>query len=145
MSGMVLLQHPWIDSSRAPLYVLTFPSSTTDAELSACCVAREVWAEQVRYPVAWVVDLSAIRAVTARQRRIFGEHLGRVERHNITYNQGAALIVPSTVLRGVVTATFWIKAPRFTYQLFATRKEGLEWAQERLRHSHASHAPPRDI
>jgi hypothetical protein len=133
VSDLISIHHPWIDSSRAPLYILTFPASTTDDELIACCTARESWAEKVRYPVAWVVDLSQIRTATARQRQIFGQHLGRIERHNISYNQGAALIVPNAVLRGVVTATFWIKPPSFPYRLFATRQEGLDWAAERLR------------
>ena len=133
MSALILVDHPWVDSTRAPLYVLNFPASTTDDELVACCTAREAWADRARYPVAWVIDLSAIRTATARQRQIFATHLGRVERHNITYNRGASLIVPNPVLRGVVTAVFWIKAPRFPYRLFANRSEGVRWAQEQLK------------
>ena len=137
MSALIPIHHAWIDESRAPLYLLKFPTSTTDEELIACCEAREVWAERVRYPVAWVVDLSRIRTVTARQRQIFGAHLGRMERHNLAYNRGASLIVPSAVLRGMVTAAFWLRPPRFPHRMFASRAEGLRWAAEQLRVGHA--------
>jgi hypothetical protein len=137
VSALIPIHHPWIDESRAPLYVMKFPVSTTDTELLACCDAREVWAERARYPVAWVVDMSAVRTVTARQRQLFGAHLGRMDQHNFTYNRGASLIVPNAVLRGMVTAAFWIKPPRFPHRLFASRAEGLHWAQEQLRVGHA--------
>jgi hypothetical protein len=143
VTALVPIHHAWIDASGAPLYVLTFPASTADEQLIACCEARETWAARVNYPVAWVVDLSAIRTATARQRQIFGKHLGRMERHNITYNQGAALIVPNAALRGIVTAIFWIKPPRFHYRLFATRREGVEWAAERLREGRPGAELPR--
>jgi len=133
VSTLISIDHPWVDSSRAPLYILNFPSSTSDEELLACCTARETFVERARYSIAWVVDLSAIRTVTARQRQIFAAHLGRVERHNLTYNRGSALIVPNPVLRGVVTAVFWVKAPRFPYCLFAHRHEGIRWAEGQLR------------
>lgn len=137
MSALVPILHPWIDTSRAPLYVLKFPASTTDDELIACCDAREVWADRARYPVTWVVDMSAVRTVTPRQRQIFGAHLGRMDKHNFTYNRGASLIVPNAVIRGMVTAAFWIKPPRFPHRLFSNRGEGLRWAEEQLRVGHA--------
>lgn len=133
MGVLIPLDHPWIDSARAPLYVLRFPPSTTDEELHACCTAREVWADRARYPVAWVVDMSAVREVTARQRQMFGAHLGKMDRHNFNYNRGASLIVPNAIVRGMVTAAFWIKPPRFPHRLFATRSEGLRWAEDQLR------------
>jgi hypothetical protein len=133
VGALISVDHPWVDSSRAPLYILNFPASTTDEELIACCAAREAWAERAHYPVAWMVDLSAIRTVTPRQRQIFASHLGRLEQHNITYNRGAAVIVPNSILRGVVTAVFWFKPPKFPYRLFAQRQEGVLWADGQLR------------
>jgi hypothetical protein len=137
VSALIPIHHPWIDESRAPLYVMKFPASTTDEDLLACCDAREVWAERARYPVTWVVDMSSVRSVTPRQRQMFGAHLGRMDKHNFSYNRGASLIVPNAVVRGMVTAAFWIKPPRFPHRLFATRAEGLVWAQEQLRVGHA--------
>ena len=133
MTAFLTVGHRWVDSSRAPLYILTFPESTTDEELLAFCNAREAWAERATHPVAWVVDLSAVRTVTARQRQIFATHLGRFERHDIAHNRGSALVVPNAILRGVVTAIFWIKPPRFPHELFTKPLEAISWADKQLR------------
>lgn len=137
---LVPINHPFIDATRAPIYVMEFGESTTDEELKACCDAREAWAKRARYKVAWVVDLSRILEVTAKQRRIFADHLARFEPHDIAFNQGSALIVPNTFLRGVVTAIFWLKPPRFPNQTFANRTEAFAWAESRLRGSATTHA-----
>lgn len=133
MSKLVPLVHPFIDASKAPLYVMEFAATTTDDELKACCEAREAWAQHAKYKVAWVVDLSRILEVTAKQRRMFAEHLARFEPHDVQYNQGSGLVVPNTFLRGVVTAIFWLKPPRFPNQTFPTRAEAFTWAEARLR------------
>jgi hypothetical protein len=115
------------------LYVVTFPGSTTDDVMIAFAAAREAWATQCKSPVAWVVDLTAIREATANQRRLFAEHLARFEPHDIAYNCGSALIVPNAVLRGIVTAVFWIKRPKFPNQLFEKREDAMVWAMKQLR------------
>lgn len=124
---------PWIDESRAPLYQLSFPSDPTDEVLLDMCAARERWMNVARFPVAWVVDMTNLGNVTARQRRIFGDHLQRFEPHDLAWNQGSAIIVPNALLRGVVTAVFWLKPPRFPHESFKTKDEALRWASERLR------------
>lgn len=133
MGALIPVDHPWVDSSRAPIYIVSCPVSTTDEELIAFCNARESWAERATYPVAWVVDLSAVRTMTARQRQLFAAHLERFERHDIAHNRGSALVVPNPLLRGVVTAVFWLKTPRFPNQPFANRLEAMRWAEEQLR------------
>jgi hypothetical protein len=132
MSRLPPIAHPWIDSTRAPIYSVTFPVRVSDDELLAWCAVRETWAETAQFPVAWVVDLSLLEEVTAKQRRIFGDHLERFEPHDVAHNRGSALVVPNTFLRGVVTAIFWIKPPRFPNELFPTRALAVAWAEARL-------------
>lgn len=131
MTDLRQIPHPWIDSSRTPVYVLAFPRVLTDAELDACCIARERWAQKASFPVSWVVDLSDIETITAKQRRTMGEHLARFEPHDLRHNRGSAIVVPNAFLRGIVTAVFWIRQPRFPHQSFATRAEALRWATAR--------------
>lgn len=133
MVELIPLVHPWIDQARAPLYELTFPSQTSDQALSALCSARERWSLRATYRVAWVVNLAGIVQAPASQRRIFGEHLKRFERHDKTYNQGSALIVPNTFLRGVVTAVFWLNPPSFPNQCFGAAADARFWAEQQLR------------
>jgi hypothetical protein len=133
MPDLVELVHPWINTARAPLYTVVFPATTTDADVVSFASAREEWATRARYPVAWVVDLSNITNATPTQRRLFSEHLERFESHDIAYNQGSALVVPNAVLRGIVTAVFWMKRPRFPNECFATLAEATHWATAQLK------------
>jgi hypothetical protein len=133
MAGLVELVHPWIDSSSAPLYTVVFPQAADDAEVVSFGAVREEWAKRAHYPVAWVVDLSHLVTATAKQRRLFSEHLGRFEPHDIAYNRGSALVVPNAVLRGIVTAVFWMKRPQFPNECFATLGEARSWAKVQLR------------
>lgn len=140
MPTLVPLAHPWIDATRAPIYGIKFPPETTDEELVRFAEARERWASVAKYKVAWVVDLAGIIKATATQRRLFSEHLERFEPHDIAYNQGSALIVPNALVRGLVTAVFWLKPPRFPTECFSTYDEAFIWAATRL--AEKPSAPP---
>lgn len=142
MARFVPLVHPWIDASRAPIYRLTFPERTTDDELQSMFVAREAWAKVAKYPVSWVVDLSNLLEATAKQRRLFGDHLERFEPHDLAWNRGSALVVPNTFLRGLVTAVFWIKPPKFPHELFPTADRAWSWSESQLAGSGATAPSP---
>ncbi len=126
------IEHPWVIHKHVPIYEWAFPSEATDAELAAFIRAREAWAELAHYSVAWVVELSNLTKTTATQRRMFAEHLKRFESHDVRWNAGSALIVPSGWLRGLVTAVFWLAPPKFPHQAFAKRSDALQWAQLQL-------------
>lgn len=129
---LVTPDHPWIDSSRAPLFQWNLPAAAEDDELEACLKAREDWALVAKYPCAWVVDLRHLLGVPATQRRLFAEHLKHFEPHDIAYNRGSALVIPNSMVRGIVTAVFWLSPPKFPNKAFDTREAALSWAAERL-------------
>ena len=131
-SDYVEIDHPWVSHKHLPIYEFTFPAEANEEELAAFVRAREEWATRAHYPVAWVVELSNLRKANAKQRRVFAEHLKRFENHDVQWNGGSALIVPSSWLRGLVTAVFWISPPKFPHQAFAKRSDALEWAQLQL-------------
>ena len=128
----VKIDHPWVSHQHVPIYEYTIPTDATDEELDAFLRARDEWAKRAQYPVAWLADLSNITKSTARQRRVFAEHLKGFQEHAAQWNGGSALIAPSGWLRGLVTAVFWIWPPQFAYKVFAKRADALEWAQMRL-------------
>jgi hypothetical protein len=132
VSELSKIGHPWIDESRAPLYLWSFPESFTDETLVEACAMRERWAAVAKYRVAWVVDLANLGGVTATQRKIFADHLKRFEPHDLKWNQGSAIVAKSTLVRGVVTAVFWLQAPRFPNHTFADRTSAILWARARL-------------
>jgi len=126
------IDHPWVSHEHVPIYEWTFPAEASNDELEAFVRVREEWAERAHYPVAWVVQLSNLTKANALQRRIFADHLKRFEAHDVQWNGGSALIVPSGWLRGLVTAVFWLSPPKFPHQAFARRTDALEWAQLQL-------------
>ena len=126
------IDHPWVSHQHLPIYEWTFPAEASDEQLLTFIEAREDSAERAHYPVAWVVELSNLTKANAKQRRIFADHLKRFEGHDVLWNGGSALIVPSGWLRGLVTAVFWISPPKFPHQAFAKRSDALEWAQLQL-------------
>jgi hypothetical protein len=132
LRDLIPLVHPWIDETRAPLYAINFPQQATDDEVVSFCQVRERWALVAKYRVAWVVDLAGIIQAPATQRRAFSDHLQRFESHDIAFNQGSALIAPSAFVRGIITAVFWLKAPRFATECFTTRAQAVAWASARL-------------
>lgn len=138
--SLVPLLHPWILTQSAPVYEIRFPAEASDEDLLAFCEARETWARSAAYPVSWVVDLSTVRSVTATQRRLFGEHLERFEAHDVENNRGSALVVPNAFLRGVVTAVFWIRQPKFPHRAFTAIDDARAWAKGRL--ARGSERPP---
>ena len=98
----------------------------------ACFRARNDWARRVRYPVAWVTDLSNITKAPATQRKALAEHLKQFEAFSERWNAGSALIVPSAWLRGLVTAVFWVSPPKYPHKTFSELLPGQRWAQEQL-------------
>ena len=63
--------------------------------------------------------------VTAGQRRVIGEWLGREQTRTHRSIRGALVVTPSPLLRGMVTAVRWVANPRYVWKTFATRDEAL--------------------
>lgn len=127
--------HPWIDCSEAPLFVWHIANGDNEEELRACLAIREQWAEKNTERFAWVIDLQALRGGSARQRQLLAAHLEKLREYNRKYNVGCALVVPNPIVRGLVTAVFWISPPTFPTRFFATWEEGKAWARQQLRNA----------
>jgi hypothetical protein len=130
MERYIPLNHAWVDSSQAPIYRVTFPATTSDDKLRGYCHSVEKWSAQVRYPVAWLMDLSRVTHVSAQQRAIFAKYMQSMRTFDEQYTRGSALVLPSTLLRGIATAVFWLYEPTFPHRTFAECEEGLSWARE---------------
>jgi len=114
---------------------MRFPSVATDQELGAMCDTRERWARHAQHPCAWVADLSQVRSMPATQRKLFADHLKRFEYHDVAFNRGSAIVVTNAVLKGLLTAVFWLAPPKFPNQAFADFDKGLAWSQDQLQKS----------
>lgn len=131
-AAYIEIDHPWISNDLMPIYRCTFPSEATTEELRAYFRARDDWAVRVRYQFAWVFDLSNVTKAPATHRKALAEHLKRHEEFSARWNAGAALVVPSPWLRGLVTAVFWVSPPKYPYKTFSEPLEAERWAKKQL-------------
>ena len=83
-------------------------------------------------PYAWVADLQHVRGSNARQRKIVAETEKRHAALHAQHHAGAALVVPNRLVRGVVTAIFWLVPPVYPTTMVDSRAEGIRWAAGQL-------------
>ena len=124
--------HPWIDETRAPLYVVA-PPDCSDAEVNLLFRACDTIYADLTHDVAWVIDSTDARNVSAKMRRIVADHLRRNRLVMMTYVAGIAIVVPNAVMRGVFTAITWLVPLEFPHEVVQTRAQGLHWAEQALR------------
>lgn len=124
--------HPWVDDSRRPLYRLTYPRQPSDDEVLARNAEIHEWYKALDHRIAWVVDCSHVIYASATVRRLQSEHLRRIEYFAARWDVGNAFVVPSSLLRGYMTAIFWFSPPPYQYQSFASLAPALLWAERRL-------------
>jgi hypothetical protein len=128
------IPHPWIDSTRAPMYVARMPCPMPLTELMGFCAAREQWAATQIGPIAFVVDISKLttKDATARHREVFAEHMRRFEPFEKQHTCAVAVVAGSAVTRGILSAVFWLQTPSFAYSVVSSVEEGIVFTQARL-------------
>ena len=125
-------EHPWIDDSEAPLYILTYPADNEDEELIKRHDEIADWYETVDRPIAWVVDCTGIQKATATQRKIVSEHTDKILPYSKRFNMGTGIVITSSWVRGLLTAIFWLSPPPFPYKIFDTVEHAKAWSRARL-------------
>jgi hypothetical protein len=113
-----------------PIVLTEFPSSAvSDDALRALLVhleaaLRDALAHKER--LFFISDLTEMRQITpARQRQIAGQWMKQTFDLSKAASVGHATVTPSAVLRGIMTAVFWITpSPRPTFPV-ATRHEAM--------------------
>lgn len=107
------------------------PSEVTDETLEAFLC--ELIARQTEPgPYAVVFDLTHAGRPSAKQRSRMSQHLqeqrGTIQRQV----RGMAMVAPSAITRGVITAVFWLSPPPVEHRVFDGRDEAFHWARSLL-------------
>lgn len=79
-----------------------------------------------------VMDNRHSAGLTASQRGIIAENNKRNEMRARARSLGAAFVMSSGIVRGIMTAVFWIKKPAVETVVFDDLEEALSWAKGRL-------------
>ena len=119
-----------LDLSNWPAVVVRPPvGEVTDAEMESFLERffQEVEARGGRYVL--VNDLRQNTGITARQRKMIVESMERTEASRTAVQVGNGMVFSSTLLRGMLTAIFWMRKPRYETRTFGDCDEAIEWAQ----------------
>lgn len=103
----------------------------TDEKLHRHFEAFGAWCDQNQRPVGIVVTAGELVRATAAQRKRFGDFEKRMAVHDRAYVYACALVVPNPVVRGLVTAVYWLSSPVYPYRLFTEATEATDWVRER--------------
>jgi hypothetical protein len=121
-------RHAWFALLEPGVVQLTFPPETTDHELTDAFVALERWMfDEVDAPYAFVIRVDHVLALTSKQRRIVGEYERRYATVETRFNVGQAMVIRSSVQRGIFTAFTWLSPPVWPYRVFADVESARAW------------------
>ncbi len=82
--------------------------------------------------IAVLVNLHPLLVLSATQRRRIAEFKKRMVGHDRRYVAGFASVSPNTLVRGLMTAVYWVQPPVYPHLFVPTREVGLLWLREQL-------------
>jgi hypothetical protein len=80
--------------------------------------------------VIWVIDMTRVEQVTASQRALYAGFLKRMRAFDQRYTGAIVLVLPNGMLRGIVTAVFWLHPPPYSHHTCASSIDGRSWARD---------------
>ena len=114
------------------IYVITFLEVMTDPEYKEHLRAFTAIFDATG-PLALVFDGTNARGQPASQRRMMAEWI-KANRATLQSKCVAlALITPNPLVRGLVTAIFWVSPPPVEHAFFSSLQEGVSWAEAKVR------------
>lgn len=121
------------DTSEAPWLITRFPANWTPAELEAYFVSFSAYLDRDE-PYVHISDLTVATTMSsAATRKQAGEFISREAARMRRLCLGAAQVHTSPVIRGALTAIFWISAPPFAQTNAASVAAAADWLRPRVR------------
>lgn len=122
-----------MDDSEWPLLRVAFPGSQyTYTDVAEMFRAVDAFYARNLEPFAWVVDSTRVSFADAKIRQLTAEHEERTKEHKRRYNCGTGFVIQSGLVRGILTAVFWLSPPAYPYQVFANCEAARAWALNQL-------------
>lgn len=120
-----------MDDSARPLLVLRFGADWGSDEFQRYLDwYRSQLARKQRF--AAVFDATRARAPSAVERRLQAEFIRDTEPMMRAHCAGLAFAISSPIIRGALTAIFWVQPPVYTHTVVPTVSEATAWARQRL-------------
>lgn len=124
-----------------PQLIVEFCGAPDDAEFAAYIAKVEAAADRgaprhLRFTRTVILfdTTQATRPVTASQRRMQAEHMGRMKakaQANGAWDAlvGVCFVLSNPIVRGVLTAVLWLQPMSERYEVCSTRKDADEWCR----------------
>jgi hypothetical protein len=123
--------HPWVDASRSPIIANNLPAAGFDSELATFLIEREIWIYAASAPYGWLVDMRHMSSTNPRHRRMWADHMRRIEAQQARWCFGVAIVATPGWMRATLNAILWVREPPCPFKAFRTRTEALHWLEER--------------
>lgn len=120
------MQEPQIDDRYFPLVVNTIPERIRTEDLPAFFAKSEAILLR-RQPYVTITDASACRELpSAIVRKELAEWSKKFDSQMKRYTVGSAIVITSPLVRGGLTALFWLAPPPYPQQVVATVAEAVD-------------------
>jgi hypothetical protein len=110
-----------------PIVQVTAPPLVTDEGLRAHLDEFEAEVRARGGGAAVLLDLRVCERLSVAQRRMLSERMERNDEAGLA--RSCAMVFESRLLRGILTAMFWVYRPRYSTRTFANHRDAFEWSQ----------------
>lgn len=105
-----------------------FPDVVTDEDLRSALDAVTHWLlKEVDGLFGFIADMRRPLGLSARQRSMLAEAEKTYKHVDRAFNAAQAVVVQSTLMRGVLTAIYWISPPVYPVKVSATLDDAYGW------------------
>ncbi|MDQ3030873.1 MAG: hypothetical protein M3Y87_00515 [Myxococcota bacterium] len=112
---------------------MNVPAQLGEAELRGALDALKTWLMvEVDRPYTLVVDIERVGALGAKERKLIAEYEKSYQRAERRFSTGQAFVATSQLVRGMMTAIFWLSPPVYPYRWFERRDDAERWAASDL-------------
>ncbi len=124
--------HSWIQEQTPGFYHIVFPQTSTEEEVAGFCRASLEYWKNIRCPTITIVDCRQVKKAPAAQRKLFADNIDHIKPYSQKFQVAVALVVPNTLVKGLVTAIYWVAPPGYHYKVFTDIEIARTWLQEQL-------------
>jgi hypothetical protein len=110
------------------LVITRLSESIDDGELKRSLQASDKMIDDRRTPYSIVLDNRLAQNMSPTQRKLIADHMAAREQQTRNLCLGSAFVLNSAVMRGILTAVFWMRKPVVPTKVFAELDEATLWA-----------------
>lgn len=126
-------QNAWdLELGYWPVMVVRPRPTFTEEQLAVALEHYNGVLEHRLEPYVVVFDSRDVESMDAAKRRMINDYKARHEERTRKYCRGSAFVFTSSVVRGMLTAIWWLKPSQVPNKCFAEMGPAMDWARDQL-------------